>query len=93
MAVKFFQRDAPRVVKSCLFKNIASMQRILIGFIRGYQTITPVILPKACRFNPSCLQYALEAIQKHGAIKGLWMAFKRILKCSPFSKGGYDPVR
>ena len=48
--------------------------------------------PPSCRFTPTCSQYALEAIEKYGALKGGWMAFRRILRCNPFHKGGYDPV-
>ena len=50
------------------------------------------MLPPSCRFQPTCSQYAIEAIQKHGALKGGALAFWRILRCNPFSKGGYDPV-
>lgn len=46
----------------------------------------------ACRFTPTCSQYAIEAIEVHGAIKGSWLAFKRIMRCNPFFKGGFDPV-
>ena len=58
-----------------------------IRFYRKYMRHAP-----CCRFVPSCSQYALEAIEKYGALKGGWMAFKRILRCNPFHKGGYDPV-
>lgn len=60
--------------------------------IRGYQVGLGPILPSACRYTPSCSQYALEAVQKYGALKGMWMGGLRILRCHPFRKGGYDPV-
>jgi putative membrane protein insertion efficiency factor len=59
--------------------------------IRGYQ-VTFTLLPSACRYSPSCSMYALEAVQKYGAVKGSWMGARRILRCHPFRKGGYDPV-
>ena len=62
---------------------------LIICFYR--QFISPLKMP-CCRFVPTCSEYALEAIKKYGAIKGSWLAIKRILKCHPFHKGGYDPV-
>jgi uncharacterized protein len=65
---------------------------LLIAAIKFYRVaISPMKLP-CCRFTPTCSEYALEAIQKYGALKGSWLAVKRILKCHPFHKGGYDPV-
>ncbi|MDD5170948.1 MAG: membrane protein insertion efficiency factor YidD [Syntrophales bacterium] len=69
------------------------MARLLIWLIRLYQAVSRSFLPRACRFYPSCSHYALEAIQKYGAWKGLWMAIRRVIRCSPFTQGGYDPVR
>jgi putative membrane protein insertion efficiency factor len=62
----------------------------LIKFYRKY--ISPLKRP-SCRFYPTCSMYAIEAIEKYGALKGLFMSIKRILRCNPFSKGGYDPVK
>ena len=68
------------------------MGKIFILFIKIYQKITAA-RPQVCRFYPSCSSYATEAIQKHGAAKGLFMGTKRVLKCHPFHPGGHDPVR
>ncbi len=72
------------------------MTKVLIGFVRMYQKfISPVIFAvtgPSCRFHPSCSQYAVEALGRHGALKGTWYAARRIVRCQPFSKGGYDPV-
>lgn len=65
---------------------------ILIFFVRVYQYTLGAILPPACRFTPTCSQYAIEAISKHGPFKGCWLTAKRILRCNPFCKAGYDPV-
>lgn len=65
----------------------------LIYIIRGYQTYISPRLRPCCRFTPTCSQYALEAIEKYGAIKGGGMALWRVLRCNPFSRGGFDPVK
>jgi uncharacterized protein len=63
-----------------------------IAVIRAYQVVLGPLLPAACRFHPSCSEYALEAVRRHGAGRGSWLAVKRIARCQPFAKGGYDPV-
>jgi len=68
------------------------IRRILIFPIRVYQRLLSPLLRNRCRFYPTCSHYAVEAIEKHGAIRGLWLAIKRILKCHPLHPGGYDPV-
>ena len=68
------------------------MRWILIALIRGYQIVLSPLLPAACRYYPSCSAYAVEALQKHGARRGAWLAAKRIGRCHPFHVGGYDPV-
>ena len=66
---------------------------VLIGLIKFYKKfISPMKRTPSCRFIPTCSQYALEALQKYGPIKGSYLAIKRILRCNHFSKGGYDPV-
>lgn len=68
------------------------MKQVFIALVRFYRTsISPFRAP-CCRYYPTCSQYALEALEKYGAVKGGWMAFRRILRCNPFHKGGYDPV-
>lgn len=68
------------------------MKRILIAIVRGYRKFISPLLPPSCRFTPTCSEYAIQAITKHGAWKGSWLALWRILRCNPFCKGGYDPV-
>jgi putative membrane protein insertion efficiency factor len=68
------------------------MKIIFIMLIRGYQKFISPFLPNACRFYPNCSEYAALVIQKHGVIKGLPLTVWRILRCNPYSKGGYDPV-
>ncbi|HJU76169.1 MAG TPA: membrane protein insertion efficiency factor YidD [Gemmatimonadaceae bacterium] len=68
------------------------LARGCIGAIRAYQVIIGPLLPASCRFHPSCSEYALEAIGKYGALRGSWLAAKRIVRCQPLCKGGYDPV-
>ena len=68
------------------------MKHPLIWIARLWQLGRSRILPPTCRYHPSCSQYAIEALGKHGAIKGGWMAFKRILRCNPWGGHGHDPV-
>lgn len=69
------------------------IKKLLIFLIRTYQlTISPWFSNGACRYVPTCSQYALEAIEIHGIFKGTLLAIRRILRCNPFFKGGYDPV-
>ena len=67
-------------------------KRILLWLIRFYQRSISPRHPACCRFIPTCSQYALAAIQRYGALKGGYLALRRILRCNPFCKGGYDPV-
>lgn len=69
------------------------MRHILIFIIKIYRKYISPLSPPSCRYYPTCSQYGLEAIEKYGAIKGGFLAFKRILRCNPFSKGGYDPLK
>ncbi|TAG07304.1 MAG: membrane protein insertion efficiency factor YidD [Cytophagia bacterium] len=68
------------------------IKKIFIFPVRLYQLIISPWLPNACRFHPTCSQYMIEAIQKHGVLKGGWLGLKRISKCHPWGKSGHDPV-
>ena len=68
------------------------MGRLLVAFIRLYQLCLSPLLGQTCRFTPTCSQYAIQAIQKYGAIRGTWFGACRIARCHPFHAGGYDPV-
>lgn len=68
------------------------MKRLLLSMIRFYRRYLSPLKPSCCRFIPTCSEYALVAIERFGAAKGTWLAVRRILRCHPFCKGGYDPV-
>jgi len=68
------------------------VKKIILIIIRYYQLYLSPFFPDTCRFYPGCSEYCIEAIERFGIIRGLWMASKRILRCHPFSRGGYDPV-
>jgi hypothetical protein len=69
------------------FANFVTLQ-----LLRGYKWAISPMLPAACRYVPTCSEYALEAVERYGALRGGWMAFARILRCHPFAGSGYDPV-
>ncbi|WP_397539714.1 membrane protein insertion efficiency factor YidD [Rummeliibacillus pycnus] len=68
------------------------MRKLFILPIRFYQKVISPLKPPSCRFYPTCSNYGIEAIEKHGAIKGGYLTIRRILRCQPFCEGGYDPV-
>lgn len=69
------------------------MKTILMGLVRFYRRfLSPLKAVPTCRFYPSCSQYAYEALEKHGALRGSYLAVRRVLRCHPFHPGGYDPV-
>jgi len=68
------------------------MKRLLIGLLRAYQYALSPLLGRSCRFFPTCSDYAIEAIGRYGAIKGSYLAARRVLRCHPWHPGGYDPV-
>lgn len=68
------------------------MRTVLVLLVRAYQVTLGQLLPPACRYYPTCSAYAIEAIERHGALRGGVLSVKRILRCHPFRPGGYDPV-
>jgi len=68
------------------------MNKLLIGLVRFYQVAVSPHLPSACRYTPTCSQYMIEAIREHGAIQGIWLGIKRLLRCHPWGGCGHDPV-
>jgi uncharacterized protein len=68
-------------------------KRVSVALIKGYRRLVSPMLPPSCRFTPSCSLYTLQAIEKHGLLRGSFMGARRVLRCHPFSEGGYDPVK
>jgi len=68
------------------------MKKLLIALLRAYQYAISPLLGRSCRYFPSCSEYAVDAVQKYGAIKGGWLGAKRVCRCHPWHPGGYDPV-
>lgn len=68
------------------------MKRLAISLLRGYQYLISPLLGPRCRFHPSCSHYAIEALQQHGLLRGLWLTLRRLLRCHPWHPGGHDPV-
>jgi putative membrane protein insertion efficiency factor len=69
------------------------MKFLVLDILGVYKAIVSPFLPPACRFEPTCSEYAKQAVEKYGTLRGTWMAAKRILRCQPFCKGGHDPVK
>ncbi len=68
------------------------MTRVVLGLIRGYQLTLSHLFTGSCRYYPSCSQYTYEAVSRYGWLRGSWMGARRIARCHPFARGGYDPV-
>lgn len=68
------------------------MKTVLIALLRFYRYAISPLLGRSCRFHPTCSEYAIEAIQRHGALRGSWLSMRRVGRCHPFNPGGYDPV-
>jgi len=71
---------------------VSIIARFAVLMIRGYQVTLSPLLPSACRYQPTCSAYAIEAVERYGVVRGVWMGAWRILRCHPFARGGYDPV-
>jgi hypothetical protein len=70
----------------------ASAKILALQLLRGYKWILSPLLPPACRYVPTCSEYAMEAVERYGVLRGGWMAVRRLLRCHPFVRGGFDPV-
>jgi len=68
------------------------MRWLTVGVLQLYKKLISPVLPEACRFTPTCSEYTMTAVRRYGTIRGLWMGFKRILRCHPWHPGGHDPV-
>ena len=78
---------------AALRKNLRTLPEwLLLAGIRFYQAVFAPVMPVGCKFYPSCSHYAAEAIARHGAARGVWLAAARLCRCRPFTKGGFDPV-
>ena len=73
-------------------KFVSLPKRTALSLLRFYKRQVSPCLPPSCRFIPTCSEYAMQAVEKYGAVKGSWLAVKRIARCNPLCKGGYDPV-
>jgi hypothetical protein len=69
------------------------MKTLLVAIIKAYKYALSPLLPNSCRFVPTCSEYSMEAISRYGALKGVFLSLRRILRCHPFHPGGFDPVR
>ncbi len=69
-----------------------AVKSLIVALIRVYQRVISPLLPRACRFHPSCSEYMCQAIQKYGVAEGSWLGIKRLSRCHPWHPGGYDPV-
>jgi putative membrane protein insertion efficiency factor len=69
------------------------MQPLIVFLLKAYKRFISPLLPSACRFYPTCSVYMMEAVEKHGAARGVWMGLKRLSRCHPLHEGGFDPVR
>ena len=74
-------------------RRVRKLRRIIIKLLKGYKKYISPYLPPACRFYPTCADYTAAAVDKYGAAKGLALGAFRVLRCNPFCRGGYDPVR
>jgi putative membrane protein insertion efficiency factor len=69
------------------------MRWLIILLLRFYKRFVSPLLPSACRFYPTCSEYMIAAVERHGAMRGVWLGLRRLARCHPFHEGGFDPVR
>ncbi len=69
------------------------MRLVILALIGGYQRWLSPLLPSSCRFHPTCSEYMRQAVERHGAARGVWMGLKRLARCQPLCAGGFDPVK
>ena len=84
------EADKRKVEAVAKMRNFA--QSAVVQLLRGYKWAISPMFPPACRYVPTCSEFAMEAVERYGALRGGWMALFRLLRCHPFVKGGYDPV-
>ena len=68
------------------------MRAVALALLRFYKRIISPLLPPMCRFEPTCSVYMMQAVEKHGALRGIWLGLRRLVRCHPFNPGGWDPV-
>lgn len=80
------------VFRSASLPDETALKHVLIFLLRAYKLLLSPLLGQRCRFHPSCSSYAMQALERFGAVRGSWLAIRRILRCHPLHPGGYDPV-
>ena len=69
------------------------MRRVVLALLQFYKRIVSPVLPPMCRFEPTCSAYMMQAVEKYGVLRGIWLGLRRLARCHPFNPGGWDPVR
>jgi len=82
-----------RVIRGQTLFAVAVMKFLVLDLLGVYKRFVSPFLPRSCRFEPTCSEYARDAVEKYGAMRGTWMGITRILRCQPFCRGGHDPVK